>query len=39
MGAVWFIVKEIKKNVEDIFLSMCDVKIFLTITSPNMVLL
>jgi hypothetical protein len=29
--------KEVKKNVEDIFLSMCDVKIFLTFTSPNMV--
>ena len=27
------------KNVKDIFLSMCDVKIFLTFTSPNMVLL
>ena len=31
--------KEIKKNVKDVFLSMCDVKIFLTFTSPNMVLL
>jgi hypothetical protein len=31
--------KEVKKNVNDIFLSMCDVKIFLTFTSPNMVLL
>jgi hypothetical protein len=31
--------KEVKKNVKDIFLSMCDVKIFLTFTSPNMVLL
>ena len=30
--------KEVKK-VKDIFLSMCDVKIFLTFTSPNMVLL
>ena len=31
--------KEVK-NVKDIFyLSMCDVKIFLTFTSPNMVLL
>ena len=27
------------KEVKDIFLSMCDVKIFLTFTSPNMVLL
>ena len=26
------------KEVKDIFLSMCDVKIFLTFTSPNMVL-
>jgi hypothetical protein len=32
-----YIDKEIKKNVKDIFLSMCDVKIFLTFTSPNMV--
>ena len=31
--------KEVKKNVKDIFLSMCDVKIFLTFTSPIMVLL
>ena len=31
--------KEVKKNVKDIFLSMCDIKIFLTFTSPNMVLL
>ena len=31
--------KEVKKNVKDIFLSMCDVNIFLTFTSPNMVLL
>jgi hypothetical protein len=31
--------KEVKKNVKDIFLSMCDLKIFLTFTSPNMVLL
>ena len=30
--------KEVK-NVKDIFLSMCDVKILLTFTSPNMVLL
>ena len=30
--------KEVKKNVKDIFLPMCDVKIFLTFTSPNMVL-
>jgi hypothetical protein len=29
--------KEVKKNVKDVFLSMCDVKIFLTFTSPNMV--
>jgi hypothetical protein len=27
--------KEVKKNVKDIFLSMCDVNIFLTITSSN----
>ena len=31
--------KEVKQNVKDIFLSMCDVKIFLTFTSSNMVLL
>ena len=31
--------KEVKKNVKDIFLSMCEVKIFLTFMSPNMVLL
>jgi hypothetical protein len=31
--------KEVKKNVKGIFLSMCDVKIFLTFTSPNVVLL
>ena len=31
--------KEVKKNVKDIFLSVCDVKIFLTFMSPNMVLL
>jgi hypothetical protein len=30
--------KEVKKNVKNIFLSMCDVNIFLTFTSPNMVL-
>ena len=30
--------KEVK-NVKDIFLPMCDVNIFLTLTSPNMVLL
>jgi hypothetical protein len=30
---------EVKKNIKDIFLSMCDIKIFLTFTSPNMVLL
>ena len=30
--------KEVK-NVKDVFLSKCDVKIFLTFTSPNMVLL
>jgi hypothetical protein len=28
--------KEVKKNVKNICLSMCDVKIFLTFTSPNM---
>ena len=27
--------KEVKKNVKNIFLSMCDVKIFWTFTSPN----
>ena len=27
------------KNVKNFFLSMCDVKVFLTFTSPNMVLL
>jgi hypothetical protein len=31
--------EEVKKNVKDIFLSMCDVNIFVTFTSPNMVLL
>ena len=31
--------KEVKKNVKNIFLSMCDVKVFLTFTSLNMVLL
>jgi hypothetical protein len=30
--------KEVKKNVKNIFLSMCDVKMFLTFTSLNMVL-
>jgi hypothetical protein len=30
--------KEVKKNVKNIFLSMCDVNIFLTFTSTNMVL-
>jgi hypothetical protein len=31
--------KEVKKNVKNIFLSMCDVKVSLTFTSLNMVLL
>ena len=31
--------KEFKKNVKNIFFSMCDVKVFLTFTSLNMVLL
>jgi len=31
--------KEVKKNAKNICLSMCDVKIFLTFTSLNMVLL
>jgi hypothetical protein len=31
--------KEAKKNVKNIFLSMCDVKVSLTFTSLNMVLL
>jgi hypothetical protein len=31
--------KEAKKNVKNIFLSMCDVKVPLTFTSLNMVLL
>ena len=31
--------KEVKKNVKNIFLSMCDVKVFLTFTLLNMVLL
>jgi hypothetical protein len=31
--------KEVKKNVKNMFLSMCDVKVFLTFTSLNMVLL
>ena len=31
--------KEAKKNVKNILLSMCDVKVFLTFTSLNMVLL
>jgi hypothetical protein len=30
--------KEVKKNVKNIF-SMCDIKVFLTFTSLNMVLL
>ena len=30
--------KEVKKNVKDIVLSMCDVKIFLTFKSPDIVL-
>ena len=40
-GKIWYEYIKIKKskNVKDIFLSMCDVKIFLTFTSPNMVLL
>ena len=31
--------KEVKKNVKNIFLSMCDVKVFLTFTSLSLVLL
>jgi hypothetical protein len=31
--------KEVNKNVKIIFLSMCDVKLFLTFTSLNLVLL
>jgi len=31
--------KEVNKNVKDIFLSMCDVKVSLTFTSLNLVLL
>jgi hypothetical protein len=31
--------KEVKKNVKNILLSMCDVKVSLTFTSLNMVLL
>jgi hypothetical protein len=31
--------KEVKKNVKNICLSMCDVKVSLTFTSLNMVLL
>ena len=31
--------KEVKKNIKNIFLSMCDVKLLLTFTSLNMVLL
>jgi hypothetical protein len=31
--------KEVNKNVKNIFLSMCDVKLFLTFTSLNLVLL
>ena len=31
--------KEVKKNVKNIFLSMCDEKVSLTFTSLNMVLL
>ena len=30
--------KEVKKNFKNIFLSMCDVKVFLTFISLNMVL-
>jgi hypothetical protein len=29
--------KEVNKNVKNIFLSMCDVKVFLTFTSLNLV--
>jgi hypothetical protein len=32
-------VKEVNKNVKNICLSMCDVKLFLTFTSLNLVLL
>jgi hypothetical protein len=31
--------KEVNKNVKNIFLSMCGVKVFLTFTSLNLVLL
>jgi hypothetical protein len=31
--------KEVNKNVKNIFLSMCDVKVCLTFTSLNLVLL
>jgi hypothetical protein len=31
--------REVNKNVKNIFLSMCDVKLFLTFTSLNLVLL
>ena len=31
--------KEVNKNVKNIFLSMCDVKVLLTFTSLNLVLL
>jgi hypothetical protein len=31
--------KEVNKNVKNIVLSMCDVKLFLTFTSLNLVLL
>ena len=31
--------KEVNKNVKNIFLSMCDVKVSLTFTSLNLVLL
>jgi hypothetical protein len=31
--------KEVKKNVKNIFLSMCDVKVFLAFASLDMVLL
>ena len=34
-----YIYKEVKKNVKNVFLSMCDVNMFLTFTSLNMVLL
>ena len=33
------LVHQVNKNVKNIFLSMCDVKVFLTFTSLNLVLL